>query len=404
MVSEHVFINRVDKEKFLLTLFCSIFFLSFFLSMIKYLWVIYMKGVLISGYYGFNNTGDEAMIETMSIELAKKNYRLVVLSSNPDKTKELYNVEAYDRYNFFEIVKAIKNTDILVSGGGTLFQDITSKKSIWYYLGIVKLAQLMGKKICIAYQGMGPINTKFYRWITKRTLNKKSVKLIALRDKAAYEYAKEMGIKEDKMVISSDMIFMMKPPAKERSIKILNDNVHNKKEDEKLIGFSVREWKDKDRTDLFAEVADKLVEKYNARIVFFPFHKPKDAEISKIIMHKMKHEDKTVIIPNRYLPSEILGTMGLMDINVGVRLHALVFSALMDVPTVGISYEPKIDGFLEMINMTPVCTYDNISVEKILEKVDSFMQNDKVNYKDKTTEFSKMGKEVLDKIIEELGK
>lgn len=363
-----------------------------------------MKGVLISGYYGFNNTGDEAMIETLSRELAKKNYRLVVLSSNPDKTKELYNVEAYDRYKFFEIVKAIKNTDILVSGGGTLFQDITSKKSIWYYLGIVKLAQLMGKKICIAYQGMGPINTKFYRWITKRTLNKKSVKLIALRDKAAYEYAKEMGIKEDKMVLSSDMIFMMKPPAKERSIKILNDNVHNKKEDEKLIGFSVREWKDKDRTDLFAEVADKLVEKYNARIVFFPFHKPKDAEISKIIMHKMKHEDKTVIIPNRYLPSEILGTMGLMDINIGVRLHALVFSALMDVPTIGISYEPKIDGFLEMINMTPVCTYDNISVEKILEKVDSFMQNNNVNYKEKTTEFAKMGQEVLNKIIEELDK
>ena len=362
----------------------------------------YMKGVLISGYYGFNNTGDEAMIETLSMELAKKNYRLVVLSSNPDRTRELYNVEAYDRYKFFSIVKAIKNTDILVSGGGTLFQDITSKKSIWYYLGIVKLAQWMGKKVCIAYQGMGPINTKFYRWLTKTTLNRKSVKLIALRDKQAYEYAKEMGVKEEKMVLSSDMIFMMKPPAKERSLKILKDNVHGYKGDEKLIGFSVREWKDKDRTDLFAEVADKLVEKYNARIVFFPFHKPKDAEISKIIMHKMKHEDKTVLMPNRYLPSEILGTMGLMDVNIGVRLHALVFSALMNVPTIGISYEPKIDGFLEMIDMTPVCTYENISVEKILEKVEYFMQNKNVNYAEKTEKFAQMGKDVLDKIIKEL--
>ena len=363
-----------------------------------------MKNVLISGYYGFNNTGDEAMIETMSTLLAKRDYGLIVLSSNPEKTKELYNVDAYDRYKFWSIVKAIRKTDILVSGGGTLFQDITSKKSIWYYLGIVKLAQLLGKKVVIAYQGMGPINTKFYRWITKKTLNKKSVKLIALRDKQAYEYAKEMGIKEEKMILSSDMIFMMKPPANERSLKILKDNVHNLQEGEKLIGFSVREWKDKDRTDLFAEVADKLVEKYNARIVFFPFHKPKDAEISKIIMHKMKHEDKTVLIPNRYLPSEILGTMGQMDINIGVRLHALVFSALMNVPTVGISYEPKIDGFLEMINMTPVCTYENISVEKILEKVDSFMVNPEVNYKERTTEFASMGKNVLDKIIEELGK
>ena len=180
-----------------------------------------------------------------------------MLSSNPDRTKELYNVEAYNRYNLREIVKAIRKSDILVSGGGTLFQDITSKKSIWYYLGIVWLAQLLGKKVCVAYQGMGPINTKFYRKMTKAILNQKSVKLIALRDKQAYDYAKEMGIKEEKMMISSDMIFMMKPPAPERCIKIIRDNVHNYKEGEVLIGFSIREWKDKDRTDLFAEIADK---------------------------------------------------------------------------------------------------------------------------------------------------
>ena len=157
-----------------------------------------MKNILISGYYGFNNTGDEAMIETMSTLLAKRDYGLIVLSSNPERTKELYNVQAYDRYKFFEIVKAIKKSDMVISGGGTLFQDITSKKSIWYYLGIVKLAQLLGKKVCVAYQGMGPLKTKLYRKMTKSILNKKSVKLVALRDEHAIEFAKELGIKEDK--------------------------------------------------------------------------------------------------------------------------------------------------------------------------------------------------------------
>lgn len=363
-----------------------------------------MKNVLISGYYGFNNTGDEAMIETMSILLAKRNYGLIVLSSNPERTKELYNVQAYDRAKLSQVVKAIRKADIVVSGGGTLFQDITSKKSIWYYLGIVKLAQLMRKKVCVAYQGMGPIDTNLYKKMTRNTLNKKSVKLIALRDNNAIEYAKDIGIKEDKMTFSSDMIFMMQPPAKERCLKILRDNVHNYRDGQKLIGFSVREWKDKDRTDLFAEIADKLVEKYDARIVFFPFHKPKDAEISKIIMHKMKHEDAAVLMPNRYLPSEILGTMGLMDVNVGVRLHALVFSAVMNVPTVGISYDPKIDGFLEMINMTPVCTYEDIAVDKILEHVQSFIDGEKVDYTDKIEEFKRIGTETLDTIIAEIEK
>ena len=361
-----------------------------------------MKNILISGYYGFNNTGDEAMIETMSTLLAKRDYGLIVLSSNPERTKELYNVQAYDRYKFFEIVKAIKKSDMVISGGGTLFQDITSKKSIWYYLGIVKLAQLLGKKVCVAYQGMGPLKTKLYRKMTKSILNKKSVKLVALRDEHAIEFAKELGIKEDKIMFSSDMIFMMQPPAKERCLKILNDNVHGLKEGQKLIGLSVREWKDKDRTDLFAKLADALHEKYDARIVFFPFHKPKDAEISKIIMHKMKHEDKAVLMPNRYLPSEILGTMGLMDVNIGVRLHSLVFSAVMNVPTVGISYDPKIDGFLELINMTPVCTYDDIAVDKILSYVDNFMNNEKVDYFSNINYFREIGTKTRNKILDEV--
>lgn len=361
-----------------------------------------LKNVLISGYYGFNNTGDEAMIETMSTLLAKRDYGLIVLSSNPDRTKELYNVQAYDRYKLGEVIKALKKCDMVVSGGGTLFQDVTSKKSIWYYLGIVCLAQLMGKKVCVAYQGMGPLETKLYRKMTKKILNRKSVKLVALRDEFAINLAKELGIKEDKISFSSDMVFMMQPPAKERCLKILNDNVHGLKEGQKLIGLSVREWKDKDRTDLFAEIADKLVEKYDARIVFFPFHKPKDAEISKIIMHKMKHEESAVLMPNRYLPSEILGTMGLMDVNIGVRLHSLVFSAVMNVPTIGISYDPKIDGFLEMINMTPVCTYEDISVEKILDHVDSFMENEKVDYTEKLEYFKRIGTETLDKILKEM--
>ena len=361
-----------------------------------------MKNVLISGYYGFNNTGDEAMIETMGMLLAKKDCSLTVLSSNPEKTKELYNVHAYDRYKIKEIIKAIKGADLIISGGGTLFQDITSKKSIWYYLGIVKIAQLLRKKVVVAYQGMGPIDTKFYRRMTKHILNKKSVLFVGMRDKQAMEYAKKIGIKEKKIVFSSDMIFMMKPPAPERVDKIIKDNVLNLKEDQKLIGFSVREWKDKDRTDQLAEACDLIVERYNARIVFFPFHKPKDAEISKIIMHKMKHEDMCTLMPNRYLPSEILGAMGRMNVNIGVRLHSLIFSSVSNVPTIGISYDPKIDGFLDMIDSNAVCTYDEIDSKKIADEVGNLLQIEKCDYSEKIKEFKEAGEATLERIIEAL--
>ena len=361
-----------------------------------------MKNILISGYYGFNNTGDEAMIETMSTLLAKRDCSLTVLSSNPDRTRELYNVQAYDRFKFSEIRKAIKQADLVVSGGGTLFQDITSKKSIWYYLGIIKLAQFLHKKVVVAYQGMGPLDTKFYRRMVKNTLNKKSVKFVGLRDNKAIEFAKQIGIKEEKIIFSSDMIFMMKPPASERVDKIIKDNVLNYEEGQRLIGISTREWSDKDRTDELAKAADLIVERYNARIVFFPFHKPKDAEISKIVMHKMKHEDKACLMPNRYLPSEILGAMGRMDVNIGVRLHSLIFSACGNVPTIGISYDPKIDGFLDMIHLNPVCTYEEMDAKKIADEVGNKLVNKDVNYVETIEEFRKKGEEALEKIINEI--
>ena len=249
---------------------------------------------------------------------------------------------------------------------------------------------------------MGTLDTKCYRRMTKRCLNKKSVRFIGLRDKQAIEYAKEMGIKEDKIVFSSDMIFMMKPPAKERVDKIINDNVLNLQEGQKLIGFSVRGWKDKDRTDNIAEACDLICERYNARIVFFPFHKPKDAESSQVIMHKMKHEDMAVIMPNRYLPSEILGAMGRMDVNIGVRLHSLIFSAVSNVPTIGISYDPKIDGFLDMINSNAVCTYEEFDSKKVADEVGRLLQEGKVDYSEKINEFKKAGEETLEKIISEI--
>ena len=91
-----------------------------------------------------------------------------------------------------------------------------------------------------------------------------------------------------------------------------------------------------------------------------------------------------------------------MDVNVGVRLHSLVFSAVGNVPTIGISYDPKIDGFLELINMKPACTYNEVSVDKLMESVKKYMDGEKVDYRDKINEFKSVGEKTLDFIIKEI--
>lgn len=108
-----------------------------------------MYNILISGYYGFDNIGDESILRTLITSLREKipDCRLTVLSHNPASTREKYGVEAVERMSPGAILRAVRRCDMLISGGGSLLQDVTSSKSIHYYLFIIRLAKLLGKKV-----------------------------------------------------------------------------------------------------------------------------------------------------------------------------------------------------------------------------------------------------------------
>lgn len=122
-----------------------------------------MKNIVISGYYGQLNTGDEAILRVLVDKLkeyerkSNSSLNIVVLSSRPELTAKLYNVEAVNRKKIPSVIKAIKRCDIFISGGGSLFQNETSNRSLYYYLFQIFLAKLFGKKVFIFSQGIGPI-------------------------------------------------------------------------------------------------------------------------------------------------------------------------------------------------------------------------------------------------------
>ncbi len=107
-----------------------------------------MPKVVLSGYFGFGNAGDEAILaaEVAALRQLIPQVEITVLSGNPRKTAATYNVEAEPRGNLWALCRALRRADLLISGGGSLLQDITSNRSIPYYLGVMALAKLMGKK------------------------------------------------------------------------------------------------------------------------------------------------------------------------------------------------------------------------------------------------------------------
>lgn len=105
--------------------------------------------LVLSGYYGFYNVGDEAILQSIIKALHEEDptLELVVLSNDPDYTRKMYGVEAVNRWDIRAIYKEIKRSNGLISGGGSLLQDKTSIKSILYYTGIMRIARFFEEAV-----------------------------------------------------------------------------------------------------------------------------------------------------------------------------------------------------------------------------------------------------------------
>lgn len=356
-----------------------------------------MKKVVVSGYYGFNNIGDDAMIETFSKYFLENDVDATFLSKNPEQTNKKYNVKSVNRDKLGQIIKTIKNSDILISGGGTLLQDITKVISIWYYLIIILIGLIYKKQVYILFQGIGPINNKFNIWLTKKILKK--VNYIILRDQKAFDEMKRLGFDTTKTIVATDVVFAMQMPTVENNIKLIQKYIQDYNQEYKYIGVSLRPWKEYSDIEKFAKLLDEVSKKYNAKIVFFPFHKSQDYDLSVKVKEKMK--EKSHIIFDDLLPSELAGMMSLMYLNIGVRLHSLVFSVIGKVPVAGISYDPKVDGFLKEFDLEPICRYENFEIEETIKNIDKEI-NKNVNEKisKKVDENKLLVIEILNKLME----
>ena len=180
-----------------------------------------MYNILISGYYGFDNIGDESILRTLVTSLRERipDCSLTVLSHDPAATREKYGVEAVERMSPLAIARAVRRCDMLISGGGSLLQDVTSSKSLHYYLAIIRFAQLLGKKVFIYSQGIGPIEKDADRRATARALRRADG--IVVRDERSAALLAEIGVPAERVVITADPVIRMKKPDGDVGAEIL---------------------------------------------------------------------------------------------------------------------------------------------------------------------------------------
>ncbi|WP_349408650.1 polysaccharide pyruvyl transferase CsaB [Pseudalkalibacillus sp. SCS-8] len=297
--------------------------------------------IVISGYYGFDNIGDEAIVFSIiqSLRSVEKDVEVVVLSNNPEKTAALYGVEAVNRWKMAEVKEALKTSDGLISGGGSLFQDSTGWKSIPYYGGIIKLARWLKKPVFIYAQGIGPLNLSFSRWIVRHVMNQASQ--VTVRDQDSKNLLEEIGVRKELEIVPDPVIGF--------DGELASDWYEKQGFSGRVLTVSVRNWKEnEDFKTTIAEELDRFMDQFEAEVVFVPMHGAHDRDASQDIMDKMKHSAH--MAPFDASIDEKIAIIGKSDLLFGMRLHSLIFAAVTYTPFLALSYDPKIDSFAGMCN------------------------------------------------------
>jgi len=331
-----------------------------------------MNRVVVAGYHGYQNAGDDATLITIinNIKKIDNKCHITVLSSNPGLTKECYGVHSINRFNPFEVVTSIFRSNALILGGGTLIQDSTSTRSLRYYILLMEIALFFKKKVMLYSNGMGPINLEKNRKIAAKVLNR--VNVITLRENYASEFLKKLGVCKPKIIVTADPAFSLNTMLDEEKSEIMYSL--NIPLDKKLIGISIRECEKKEKfVNQVAELCDYLIEKYDYNILFIPFQYGKDNIISEEIVTKMKNE--AYVINKKCSVSEIINIMSICYINICMRLHSVIFSALSGVPVLGIVYDPKVEYYLNILEQVKIGTNKEINQKYCYESVENIVNN-----------------------------
>lgn len=308
-----------------------------------------MINILIAGYHGFGNCGDEATLQAMTVNIRDmaEDVKITALSYKPELTKTEYNIESVQRFNAMQVFKAIRHSDIILSGGGTLLQDGTSTRSLLYYLSIIKIAKILRKRVMLYANGIGPVNGKINRKLIKYVVN--GVDFITLRESMSAKDLEEIGVKKPEIHITADPAFTLKSIDGEKVREIfLKEGIPI---DKKIVGVSVRGWNgsaEKDYIGKIARVCDRI-SKDGKTVLLIPMQFTKDISVSKRLMDIMS--EKAYILKNEYTPMEILGIIGKADVILSMRLHTLIFAGVKRVPMAGIIYDPKVEYYLDVLDM-----------------------------------------------------
>ena len=330
-------------------------------------------GVVICGAYGRGNAGDDAILEAILQEMRSidPDTPITVLTKDPKATRLTYRVQTAGRMDVGTWKKAMRHAGLYINGGGSLIQDVTSRRSLWFYLHNIQAAHKAGCKVQMYGCGIGPVLREQHRKLAARVLNA-SVDVITLREPDSLKELQSMGVTKPEILLTADPALTL-PAASEDEIDsvLLRAGIppHGK-----YLCFALRNWKGfEDKAPLFAQAAKYAYETYGLTPVFAAVEKHLDPVAGRLAATGLD-------IPHYFLDDAgsagtIIGALSRMQAVVSMRLHALIFAAGQGIPLAGVVYDPKVSAFLRYIGQENFLDLDALTTDALKAMIDRMVSS-----------------------------
>ena len=307
------------------------------------------SGVVICGAYGMGNSGDEAILDAIVAEMRAIDplMPLTVMTRDPAGASARLGLTAVHTFNFPRFLAVMRRRALYINGGGSLIQDVTSRRSLWYYLFTLRAAKRLGCKVMMYGCGIGPVKRPGGVERTRRVLNS-CVDAITLREPDSIEELARFGVTKPEIILASDpALTLPSAPAEEVDTAL---EAAGAAPGGKYICFALRLWPGfGEKAGVFAAAARHAHEAYGLTPVFLPINHLDDGQAAAIVAEKLG-DTPHVLLPGPMSSALVIGLMSRMQVVVSMRLHGLIFAAGQGVPLIGVSYDPKVTAFLRCVD------------------------------------------------------
>ncbi len=331
-------------------------------------------GAVICGAYGQDNAGDEAVLRAIIGELRTidPDLPLWVMTRKPKEVKKQYRAGAVYTFNVPGFCRRMAKSRLYVNGGGSLVQDVSSRRSLLFYLFTLSAAKRLGCRVMMYGCGIGPVNSSSGQKQTAKVINH-SVDAITLRDRGSLDTLKKLGVSRPEIVLAADPALTL-PAAPPETADALLAAAGLDPEHQRYLGITVRPWQGlEDKAPAFAAAADFAWEELGLTTVFVPIVGDMDTAAAKIVAAHIQKAPYAVLPPCPRT-EDTIALFARMEVMLSMRLHALIFAAGHGVPLVGAVYDPKVSAFLDELEQDLHIPFDQVTAGKLIPLIRSAAQ------------------------------